>query len=115
MPHVSIYRGPSGLSSIEREAVLDAMRAGREVARVNTFTATVSPNKLHGDSWAEVVLTRRQIRLRARLKREPQIAVRVSKGVETTLNTSPPRQGRCSAQAHSLSSVGPSENLVSSY
>jgi N-6 DNA Methylase len=85
-PSVSIYEGPHIPIPAERAALLDAMRESRTAAQVRTFAAQVSPNDLRSGSWGDVILTRRQLRQRARLVEGEQLEVAVSKGVETTLN-----------------------------
>lgn len=87
---VSIYEGPHISSPRDRGALLDAVREARTrypLAGVRSFSSSVSPNELGGRSWAEIILTQSQVRQRARLTGGPQVDVKVSKGVETTLNT----------------------------
>ncbi|KIP51306.1 HsdM family class I SAM-dependent methyltransferase [Leucobacter komagatae] len=67
-PKVSIYRG-SGDVGAARTAILDAIRDGRSAAKVDTFTASLSPNILLGSSWAEVLLTSNE---RSRRQKTPE-------------------------------------------
>ncbi len=85
-PRVSLYLGPNLPDPHARASVLEAIETESKAARTTTFRSQVSPNALGGDSWGDVVLTLRQLKQRSRLRRGDQVAIRISKGVETTLN-----------------------------
>ncbi|MDA8331738.1 MAG: N-6 DNA methylase [Candidatus Dormibacteraeota bacterium] len=85
-PKVSIV-STSPVLAVERKAVLAAISRGATTSAVRSFTSSVSPNALKGQSWDPVLLTRREQDMRTALRSGPQIAVVVSKGVETTVNT----------------------------
>lgn len=85
-PKVSIYGGANLRSVRDRAGVIDAMRNGVTASQVKSFTSLRSPNRLGGDSWADVTRTKAQLRVRDRLGRDPQMDLMVSKGVEATFN-----------------------------
>lgn len=89
-PLVSIYEGGSDVAD-RRARVLTAIRNGRNAAQVRTFTAQRSPNALKQDSWGDLLLTRVELRQRARLVTSRQVTLKVSKGVETTVNGMSPK------------------------
>lgn len=84
-PRVSVYDGTSVPSS-NRRAVLEALRDGASRQGVKSFVASMSPQDLGAGSWADVVLTRDQLGRLNRLRSAAQAGLKVSKGVETTLN-----------------------------
>lgn len=103
-PLMSIYEGGSDVGD-RRARVLSAIRAGRTAAQVRTFTAQRSPNSLRQDTWGDLLLTRAELRQRARLTTGGQVTLKVSKGVETTVNgMSLKTEGLLSADA--LAAVG---------
>lgn len=84
-PTVSIYEGGT-VALDKRSRVLAVIRASRTAADVRTFQSQVSPNDLRESTWADLLLTRTQLRERARLASGQQVALKVTKGVETTVN-----------------------------
>lgn len=85
-PRISIYTGPNIFDSRVRRGVLDAIRLGRNGAGVQSFKSLQFPAKLGRESWTEVILTQKQLRTRTRLTKSKQLGVKISKGVETTVN-----------------------------
>jgi hypothetical protein len=84
-PRVSIYRGPT-VRREHRNSVIRAMRMANQTANVHSFSSAVSPNTLGRGTWADVILTPREIASRSRLREIEQLPLIVSKGVETTVN-----------------------------
>lgn len=84
-PVVSIYRGGANVGST-RTAILNAIRASRTAAQVETFTASSTLAALGRQPWDDLILTRIQRNNRKALQSPPQVSLTVSKGVETTLN-----------------------------
>lgn len=76
LPTVHILKPAAARERRLRQAAFDAIREGRSTVAVSSFRATVAPNALIGQSWAEVILTREQIRRRRRIRAlgEPAIA-----------------------------------------
>lgn len=64
-PRVSVYTGPDDRM---RSQILASLREGRTSFGVVSFQASVSPNALRGESWAEVILTRDQVTRRRRVQ-----------------------------------------------
>jgi type I restriction-modification system DNA methylase subunit len=84
-PRVSIYNG-GPVAESTRAAVLDFIRKGTRGANVQSFDAQRSPNTIGSKSWADVVLTRSQLKQRDHLTTGDQITLDVSEGVITTAN-----------------------------
>jgi hypothetical protein len=83
-PQVSIYRGPS-VRGERRLLVISALRDGRTASDVETFQAARAPNRLGGGSWAEVVLTARELRRRERVRAAAQpLNLDIEEGVLTS-------------------------------
>src|SRR5258708_33658665 len=62
------------------------MREGATRTGVRTFRASINPNSLGGASWAEMILTQKQLTRRRNLPTVPQLDLSVVKGLETTVN-----------------------------
>ena len=83
-PGISIYKGPP---ATDRSLIIAAMREGRTANGVKSFTATVAPNELGDNSWADLTLTRDQLRLRTRLRDlGPAALDKIEEGVITGAN-----------------------------
>jgi type I restriction-modification system DNA methylase subunit len=86
---VSIYRGVMNVGNA-RNAILHAIKNGKTAAQVETFSASSTLAGLGRHPWDDLILTRSERRNRKALLKQPQISLRVSKGVETTLNALKP-------------------------
>lgn len=86
VPRVSIYLGSNLTDETQRAKVLKTILLGKTAASVQSFEAQRLPNSLGGGSWSEVILTPKQMRARTKLAKTDQLAVSISKGVETTVN-----------------------------
>lgn len=85
LPLVSIYEGRA-VSLLDRRAIVGVMREGASRTGVRTFRAPVNPNSLGGASWAEMILTQKQLDRRRKLRTVQQLDLSIVKGVETTVN-----------------------------
>ena len=96
-PMVSIYDGPT---VSQRALILAAMREAGSSMGVRSFTSTVIPNRLLGESWAEVILSRTQVNRRNRLRRAGQPALdEIEEGVITGANRVRPGDRELLSQA----------------
>ena len=87
-PRVSIYVGrEASPARKDRKKILSAMKSGATRSRVESHTASVSPNSLGRGSWADLMFTRSEIRQRENLRKGKQVKIRITKGNETTVNS----------------------------
>jgi N-6 DNA Methylase len=84
-PKISIYRG-GPVSGPLRSGILSAIRDAKSSANVQTFTARRSPNDLGEASWADIILTQKELSQRQKLDTGSQVALQIIKGNETTVN-----------------------------
>lgn len=102
-PRVSIYRGANVR---DRREILGAMARGRSSFGVESFTSSASPTSLGVASWGEVLLTRRQVDLRARVRGAAAlITFHTEEGVITGIDRLSPEAERDMTAAQ-LAAVG---------
>ncbi len=85
-PLVTRYTGPN-VDGSARRRVLDEMGRGRNLPSqgVHTFPSAASPNQLGAGSWAEVIMTRREVARRQAIRGRPQLgSLAVTEGVIAT-------------------------------
>ena len=82
-PRISIYEGPN-LTEEERRPLLDAIVTGRKRKDLRSFVASVSPNDLGGESWGNLLLTRKQYKRRRELAERDRVEISISQGVLAT-------------------------------
>lgn len=88
MPRVSIYEGKNTSSNDNRQSIFSSMRNSDSKNSVRSFTSCVSPNDLSSNSWAEVVMTKSQLKKRHKLRQNAQILnVNPEQGVQTNADS----------------------------
>lgn len=67
-PMVTVYRGPHPQVHTDRAAVLQAMREGRSIHRLQSYRSVFSPNVLGAGSWAKLCMTPEQVKQREQFR-----------------------------------------------